>query len=171
MTDLGATSPTAKLALACSLAALLISVWAAVRTDPAAPLGPDTDVATNAPAQGPVATATVGSSGTVHEFSATLIMVQALERRVAQLEKQLTQSTRKGGARAAPDNADTVSPPTLFSKLVSPQASVRVTQDDEGHLQATNSDPELTGKTLVIEATRADGSSEQLTVTVPAPEK
>lgn len=93
-----------------------------------------------------------------------------LERRLALVETRLRDAGAAAPA-APPTGAPAVPVEDKFVSLKSPHPAVRVEQDQAGAFAAHNSDPALTGKTLVVEGRRADGSIEKISITVPAPGK
>jgi hypothetical protein len=75
-------------------------------------------------------------------------------------------------APAAPPSASasaTAAPRSSFVRFEVPSSAVAVTESSPGSLSVTNTDPELTGKTLVVRGHAADGTVQELTILVPAP--
>lgn len=72
-------------------------------------------------------------------------------------------------APAAPSAAEPPRTAPRFVQLSSPEKGVSVKQMDDGSIAVTNSDPALTGRTLLIKARADDGTERDLTITVPAP--
>lgn len=57
-----------------------------------------------------------------------------------------------------------------YLELISPEMSVSVQQDEEdGSIRVQNMDPALSGKYLMVAATREDGSTTDLPIVVPEP--
>jgi hypothetical protein len=76
-------------------------------------------------------------------------------------------SAADGRAATAPPSA--ASGPTLYVRFRPPSPALAITQSDNGALAVKNSDPALAGRVLEVEATRADGAVERVTILVPAP--
>lgn len=104
--------------------------------------------------------------------------VQKLQAQVASLERSVAAAKRTAPAPLsaitpaaqpqdlAPAVADE---PMRYTDFKVAEPGVTVVQAESGGLEVSNTNPELTGQTLVVRATASDGSGHQLTVTVPPP--
>lgn len=98
---------------------------------------------------------------------AAALALQSLAQRIAALE-----AGRPADA-AAPAGSEL--PPSQrpnerrYVKLVAPNPAIAVKQMPDGSLSVRNTDPALTGTTMSVQAQTADGATETITVTVPAP--
>ena len=151
-----------RLSIVALVAALAALVWAAVlhwRTPHGAPCN-----------CGAVASSAAAAPPTPLSQAVGPLAVQmtSLERRIDKLESVAGDA----GFVASPDGgAARALEPTRFVSLVSPSSAVRVEQVEGGAFAAHNTDPKLTGTTLVVEGRRADGTVEKISITVPPPEK
>jgi hypothetical protein len=87
-----------------------------------------------------------------------------LSDRVARVEQH--EGIDAGAKASGPKQRET----PRYSSLTTHSPAVSVSQDEHGALVARNTDPALTGSTLVVEAVREDGTVEQVVITAPAPE-
>lgn len=84
--------------------------------------------------------------------------------------------SRDGGSAAprvaaAADHTDRLpSGDPVYVELRAPSKAVSVKQDPNGSLSVTNTDPSLTGKTMVIQAVDGDGQKREVSVVVPPPQ-
>jgi hypothetical protein len=96
------------------------------------------------------------------------LRVRALEERVRRLETRPSD----GGAAPAASSVESETPGADSIRYVSfepPTNALRVTQDEDGNLQVVNRDPQLTGKYFIVQARRADGTVDEVSVIAPAP--
>lgn len=101
---------------------------------------------------------------------------QGLAQRVARLESAVDglgpdARSADGGDSDAGEARDDRSPSgePRYLSIVSPNPAVKVRQDPDGSFAASNTDPTLVGKTLFVEAKRADGTIDKLPIFVPPP--
>lgn len=154
-------------------AALAFTVWAALRTPKATLPALDSRAAMetgNAAATARPSISHPGSASLV--AAAQRAVLKAIEDRVTALEQQQSEAIaaaeESNGSTSAPALVD--EPSRRYVNLISPEPSVDVQQDEDGSLFAINSDPALTGKVIEIEAHRADGSIDSMTISVPKPD-
>jgi hypothetical protein len=102
--------------------------------------------------------------------TAASLRIAALEQRLARLESRGVDGGAAAPSTTTSDPGDDPGVPRFVS-LRSPSPSVKVEEQDDGALSARNDDPKLTGKVVMIEARRADGTIERIPITVPAPAK
>lgn len=107
------------------------------------------------------------------------------ERRLARIEALLADpagrparpATAGGDPSASPSGPATVvaDPDRLadgsprYTSLRAPTSAVKVSQSPDGSLAVTNSDPKLTGQSMVVTGRTADGRDDDVTVTIPPP--
>jgi len=160
----------AKGAFAMAAAALALSVWTTLKTpeetlpvSDMAAVATETDgVAEPAPVTQPVVASSAAADAQVVAFEAIKSRVTALEQ-----HQSAAAASRSAEPRTIAVSID--EQPTQYVSLNSPEQSVVVQQDPSGMLYAINTDPSLAGNVIEIEAIRADGGVETLTVTVPQP--
>lgn len=165
-------SMLAKGAFAIAAAALALSLWTALKTPEANLPAKDSDdtVETGSIAATATPSSPVGTSPTMADQQ--LDAFDAIDSRVTALEQQQSEAGASTGdsseSMSGPDSID--EPSWRYVNLTSPEPSVEVRQGRDGSMYAINSDPALTGTVIEIEAHRADGSIETMTISVPKPD-
>jgi hypothetical protein len=91
-----------------------------------------------------------------------------LASRVAVLEAQRDAG---GGSNDAPLAASRATPAAMprFVRWEVPNRAVSIRQVEDGSFAATNTDPALTGQTLIVEGFTAEGEHRPVSIVVPAP--
>ena len=105
----------------------------------------------------------------LHRENATLReqLLGSLEGRVSRLEGNAAAApTRRDGGAG---NAMPADGPPRYTKIVSPNPAITVRQDEGGGLTVKNTDPSLTGKTMLVDVTLEDGTPSKVRVVVPPP--
>ena len=150
--------------------ALALSIWTTFRTPEATLPVPDRVAAmeTGGVAERASPSYPVGASPVA--ANARLAAFETVESRVTALEQNQSGASTSRSVESASDRlpVDVRSP--QYVRLNSPEPSVVVQQGEDGSVFAINTDPSLAGNVIEIEALRADGSVEMMTITVPPPE-
>jgi len=107
----------------------------------------------------------------LHRENATLReqLLGSLEGRVARLEGSTAAPPARRDGGAANAGATPVDGPPRYAKIVSPNPAITVRQDEGGGLTVKNTDPSLTGRTMLVDVTLEDGTPSKVRVVVPPP--
>ena len=113
--------------------------------------------------------------------------IQRLHARIDQLEARLAKAPPATGAAATPDDerpspAGSADPSPSsageargtfkgprFVELQPPAKGIAVKQLEDGSFSVTNTDPALTGRTMLVKGKADDGTERDIAITVPAP--
>jgi len=103
-------------------------------------------------------------------------LLVSMDRRLDDLEARqggapAASSGGAAGSGAASAHAPPARPVLRYARFVAPSNAVRVQQADDGSISVSNTDANMTGKTLIVEAVRADGTTDHVAILVPAPAK
>jgi hypothetical protein len=100
--------------------------------------------------------------------------VRILRASLAQVRVATTPVFATGAPAVSPSepppvaNAEPPAPAPRYVRFEAPRG-LRIEASDNGAIAVRNDDPALTGKTVVVQAQRDDGTSEPVTITVPPP--
>ncbi|MFO0550897.1 MAG: hypothetical protein U0271_21080 [Polyangiaceae bacterium] len=161
------------IAIGLSGLAVLLAVYAALRS-PAAP--PSSPSASAAPL---TSSATAAPRSDLTNLERRLAALETrsgqLERIIAELSRgQPSPSPAAGASVVAASSANPNQMPDgapRFARFDAGGSNIEVKQEESGALAVTNRDPTLTGKVLIVRAYDADGHETTVTVVVPPPSK
>lgn len=110
--------------------------------------------------------------------------IQRLHERIDQLEARRAQTppsaaggddpgpappTPSSSAAASTGEARSASTIRRFVEIVAPAKGITVKELSDGTFSVTNTDPALTGQTMIVKGKSADGTERDISITVPAP--
>jgi hypothetical protein len=150
-------SKIAKGAFALAAGALALSLWTSLRA-------PETRL--------PALDEHVAESSSATAEDTLFAELESIESRVMVLEQRQSEA---GAPNWEPNESTPIHSPSdeqswRYVNFVSPEPGVDIQQSEDGSLFVINSDPSLTGKVIEIEASRADGGTDKMTILVPEPD-
>ena len=108
-----------------------------------------------------------------HEIAELRRRVDAAKASLGRSSEPLPLARQGAGADPLADEEAAPRPPEArrIVKFEVPNRALEIHQGPDGSLSVTNTDPALTGRFMIVDATGEDGSVEKVSIVVPPPER